>query len=184
MENKKVLFILPHDDFDDDEYFKLKDLLENVGIDTEICSTHMSEAQGRFKKLVTPEFLVEDVEADDFDGFVFIGGNGAKEFYDNIDVQNLVRDILLDHKIVALFGWAVPILYYANVVNGRRVTTHEDLRQEVEAGGGYYTGKSMEQDGDIITGFDNRSVKDVGDAVVRALEWQSQHEKSNETVRG
>jgi putative intracellular protease/amidase len=96
----------------------------------------------------------------------------------------LVRDVLLEHKVLVLFGWAVPILYYANVVTGRRVTTHEDLRQEVEAGGGYYTGKSMEQDGDIITGFDNRSIKDVADAVVRSLDWQSSHEESSEAVRG
>lgn len=184
MENKKVLFILPHDDFDDDEYFQMKDFMEASGITTEICSTHMSEAQGRFKKLVTPEFLVEDVQAEDFDAFIFIGGNGASELYNSVDVQQLVNEILLNHKVAALIGEAVPILYYANVVKGRKVTTQENLRQEVEAGGAYYTGKSMEQDGDIITGFDNRSTKDVADAVIRALDWQATHEESSETVRG
>jgi len=184
MENKKVLFVLPHYDFDDDEYFQMKDFLDASGITSEVCSTHMSEAQGRFKKLVVPEFLIEDVEAVDFDAFIFIGGNGARELYNSIDVQNLVRDILLEHKVAALIGEAVPILYYANVVKGRSVTTLENLRQEVEAGGAYYTGKSLEQDGDIITGFDNRSTKDVADAVIRALDWQVTHEESSEIVRG
>ncbi len=184
MENKKVLFVLPHDDFDDDEYFQTKEILESSGISTEVCSTHMSEAQGRFKKIVNPEFLIEDVEAEDFDAFIFIGGNGASELYNDIDVQNLVKDSLLEHKVIALIGWAVPILYYANVIKGRKVTTHEDLKQEVEAGGAFYTGISMEQDGDIITGFDNRSVKDVASAVIRSLDWQRQHEESSETVRG
>lgn len=184
MENKKVLFILPHYDFDDDEYFQVKDLLESSGIATEVCSVHLSEAQGRFRKLVKPDFLVGDVEADDFDAFVFVGGNGAKELYYDIDIQNLVSDILVSHKVVALIGEAVPILYYANVIKGRQVTTLENLKQEVEAGGGYYTGMSMEQDGDIITGFDNRSVKDVTSAIVRSLDWQKQHEKSSETLHG
>src|SRR3972149_7779026 len=177
MGNTKALFILPHYDFDDDEYFQMKDVLEASGISTETCSTHMSEAQGRFKKLIKPEFLVEDVEAGDFDAFVFIGGNGASELYHSIDVQNIVKDILLAHKVIALIGEAVPILYYANVIKGRKVTTLENLKQEVEAGGAYYTGKSIEQDSDIITGFDNRSVKDVAEAVIRALEWQRDNSK-------
>lgn len=176
----KALFILPHYDFDDDEYFQTKEHLESAGIGTETCSTHMSEAQGRFKKLIHPGFLVEDVEAEDYDAFIFIGGVGAKELYHNIDVQNLARDILLEHKIIALIGEAVPVLYYANLLSGRQVTTLENLKQEVEAGGAYYTGLSMEQDGDIITGFDNRSVKDVADAIVRSLEWQKDHDRTGE----
>ncbi|MDO8507084.1 MAG: DJ-1/PfpI family protein [bacterium] len=180
----KALFILPHYDFDDDEYFQTKEALEAAGIRTEVCSTHLSEAQGRFKKIVKPDFLVDDVESEDFDAFVFVGGNGATELYHNIDIQNLVNDILLDHKVIALIGEAVPILYYANVIKGRNVTTLENLRQEVEAGGAYYTGMGMEQDGDLITGFDNRSSKDISDAVIRALDWEKEHEKSSEIVRG
>ncbi len=183
MDNAKALFILPHYDFDDDEYFQAKEILESSGIVTEVCSTHLAEAQGRFKKLVKPEFLVAEVEADDFDAFIFIGGNGAKEFYDNADVQSLVKNILIEHKTAAFIGEAVPVLYYANVIKGRRVTTLENLKEEVESGGAYYTGKNLEQDGDIITGFDNRSVKDVADAVIRALEWQKQHKESGENIR-
>lgn len=184
MENKKVLFILPHYEFDDDEYFQTKEILESSGISTEVCSTHMSEAQGRFRKIVEPAFLIEDVEAEDFDAFIFVGGNGATELYNDVDVQNLVKDSLLDHKVIALIGEAVPILYYANVLKGRQVTTLENLKQEVEDGGAFYTGMSMEQDGDIITGFDNRSIKEVASAVIRALDWQRQHEESSEVVKG
>ncbi len=179
----KVLFVISHYDFDDDEYFKMKDLLESAGVHTEVGSTHISEAQGRFKKLVVPDCLLEDVRADDYDAFIFIGGNGASELYHMTSVQELVRNILLRHKTVALIGEAVPVLYYANVINARKITTLENLRQEVEAGGGYDTGKSLEKDGDIITGFDNRSVKDVADAVVEALSWQSQHKESSESIR-
>ncbi|RJO61547.1 hypothetical protein C4544_02320 [candidate division WS5 bacterium] len=184
MKSTKALFIIAHYDFDDDEYFGIKEALESAGITTETCSTHLSEAQGRFKRIVKPEFLVGDVEADDFDAFIFIGGNGSTELYHTEDVHALVKDILIEHKVLALIGWAVPILCYANVAKGRKVTTHEDLKQEIEECGAYYSGKSMEQDGDIITGFDSRSTKDISDAVIRALEWQTRHEKSNETVRG
>ncbi len=172
----KALFILPHYDFDDDEFFGIRDALEAKGVSTEIASTHLSEAQGRFRKIVSPEFLIQDVEADDYDTFIFIGGDGVEELYNDVDVQNLVNDALIAHKTVALVGQAVPILYYANVLRGRQVTTHEGLKQIIEEGGGFYTGTSMHQDGDIITGFDNRSVKDMADAILRSLDYEKERE--------
>lgn len=176
----KALFVIPHYDFDDDEYFELKGIIEGAGIRTETSSTHMSEAQGRFKKLVNPDFVVGDVEAEDFDAFIFIGGNGSTEMYHNVDIQNLVNDILINHKTIALIGEAVLVLYYANVLSGRKVTTLENLKKEVESGGGYYSGKSVEIDNDIITGFDNRSVKDVADAIIRNLDFDKEHRVSRE----
>jgi len=179
----KTLFVISHYDFDDDEYFEMKEMLESAGVHTEVCSTHISEAQGRFKKLVVPDCLLEDVRAEDYDAFIFVGGNGASELYHMTSVQELVKDILLRHKTIALIGEAVPVLYYANVINARKITTLENLRQEVEAGGGYYTGKSLEKDGDIITGFDNRSTKDVVDAVLEALSWIRDRKESSENIR-
>ena len=172
----KALLIIAHYDFDDDEFFGIRDILESMGVTVEVASTHMSEAQGRFKKIVSPDFLVQDVDADDYDAFVFIGGDDIEELYHDIDIQNLVNDILIAHKTVALIGQAVPILYYANVLKGRQVTTHEPLRQVIEEGGGFYTGTNMHQDGDIITGFDHRSVKDVADAILRGLDYEKERE--------
>ncbi len=168
----KILFILPHYDFDDDEYFVTKGFLESKGLKTETASTHISEAEGRFRKIIKPDFAVDDVRARDYDAFVFVGGPGAKELYHNTTVTNLVGDILVSRKVIALIGEAVPILYYANVLKGRQVTTLENLREEIEDGGGYYTGTNMEQDGDLITGFDDRSTEAVADAIVRGLAWQ------------
>lgn len=182
MENK-ILFVLPHYDFDDDEYFKIRDFFDSKGILTEVASTHMSEAEGRFRKLVNPDFLVEDVEARDYDAFVFISGVGASELYHNSDIQRLVNSILVHHKVIALIGEAVPILYYANVLKGRQVTTLESLKEEVENGGAYYSGIDLEQDGDIITGFDARSSKEVARAVVRSLDWEKNREEAREGLR-
>ena len=182
-ENPKVLLIIAHYDFDDDEFFGIRDTLIAKGVITEVASTHTSEAQGRFKKLVCPDFLVQDVDVHDYDAFVFIGGEDIEELYYDIDIQNLVNGILISHKTVALIGQAVPILYYANVLKGRQVTTHETLKQIVEEGGGFYTGTNMHQDGDIITGFDHRSIKEVADAILRSLEYEKDQETNEHLDR-
>ncbi len=55
-DSEKVLFIVPHQDFYDEEYFELKEALEEHNVETNVCSTLLSEAQGRFKAIVEPEF--------------------------------------------------------------------------------------------------------------------------------
>lgn len=168
---KKALFILPHHDFLDDEYFKVKDSLEDADVKTEVCSTHMSEAQGRFKSIINPQFLVTDARGHDYDIFIFVGGEGASELYNDVDVQNLVNDVVVSDKIMVLFGEAVMYLFYANVLDGKRVTTFEDLKPNIEDGGGYYTGTDTEQDGNIITGYDDKATDEVSKAIIRSLRW-------------
>jgi len=179
MIDTKALFVIPHYGFDDQQYLKIKEILEGAGIITELASTHLAEAQGMFKNLFKPEFLVQDVEAEDFDAYIFVGGVGTQEFCQNVDVQRLIVDVLLKHKTLALVGEAVPVLFYANVLEGKNVTTLETLKGQVEAGGAYYTGMNMEQDGSLITGYDNRSIREISEAVIRTLEWDRQHKKSN-----
>ncbi len=178
-EEAKALFILPHYDFYDDEYFELKKLLEEKGIRTEVCSTHASEAQGRFRKLVEPEFLLQDVESEDYDVFVFVGGEGASELHHDVDIQNLVNEICTERKLIILFDEAVPILYYANVIDGRKVTAPEHLKIELEEGGAYYTGKGIQKDGEVITAFDHRSVSDVAKEIFKSLKIE---QKANDDL--
>jgi len=171
-ESLKALFILSHHDFYDDEYFVLKDILEKEGIKTEVCSTHMAEAQGRFKNVVAPDFLLRDTKARDYDVFIFVGGEGAAGLCQDMDAQILLKDILVERKVLVMIGEAVPMLYYANVADGRKVTTLENLKYDLETGGAYYTGRNVEQDRDLITGYDDKSIGEVSKAIIRALGWQ------------
>lgn len=173
MSTTKALFILPHHDFYDEEYTKIKDFLEQASVQTEVCSTHMSEAQGRFKTIVNPDFLVRDVRARDYEVYIFVGGEGARELYHDADVSRLVKEILSMRKILVMIGETVPLLYYTNLAAGKKVTTLESLKSSVEAAGAYYTGTNVEQDGDLITGFDERAVDEINRAILRALEWQT-----------
>lgn len=164
---KKVLFILPHHDFYDEEYFNLREELGANDFSINVASTHSSEAQGRFKGIVVPDFLIESVTAADYDVYVVIGGEGAKELYHNEILQTLIRNIITERKYLVLFDEAVMALYYAGIINNRRVTAPEHLKSDLEAGGAYFTAKEIEEDDVVITALDHKSVPHVAKTIAR-----------------
>lgn len=164
---KKVLFILPHHDFYDEEYFNLREELEAQGFDVNVASTHSSEAQGRFRRIVVPDCLIESVTAGDYDVYVVIGGEGAKELYHHEILQTLIRNIVAERKQLVLFDEAVMVLYYTGIINNRRVTAPEHLKSDLEAGGAYFTAKEIEEDDVVITALDHKSVPHVAKSIVR-----------------
>ncbi len=64
LQNKKVLFILPHNDFRDKEYLWLKERFDTAEMASEIASSHLSEAQGQFGTILTPDVLVSHISPD------------------------------------------------------------------------------------------------------------------------
>lgn len=148
----KVLVVIPHDRFRDEELQALLKVLSAKGHQVSIGSSHHTEARGHFGLLVKPDIDVDFVEVDDYDCLVFIGGRGVEEYvYDSV-IMNLVRNFNYDRKPIAAIGMAVEILIYAGLVSGKRVTSDNATLPKVQSAGGYYTGRMVEVDGDLITG--------------------------------
>lgn len=170
---KKVLVILPHYNFRDKEYSWLRERLDAAGVTTEVASTHLSEAQGRFGTIVNPDCLVSFVEANDYDAFIFVGEEAASEYFDNPDILRTLETAFAKRKIVAAIGAAVPIVAFTGHLVGRKVTSVESERTRLEELGAYFTGNLVEQDGDIITANGPYGTREFADSVVKALKWSS-----------
>lgn len=172
-QNKKVLFILPHFDFRDKEYIWIVERLDVAGIDHEVASSHLSEAQGRFGTIVKPDVAVNFVSSGDYDAFIFVGEEAAKEFYAQPEIVKLVINAITTHKLVAAIGHAVPILGYSGLLANKRVTGPDEIRPDIEESGAFFTGRLVEQDGDIITANGPYATRELAESVIKALEWSS-----------
>jgi len=181
--NKKVLFILPHYGFRDKEYTWIKERLDEVGITSEIASSHLSEIKGQFGTLLTPDTLLSYVSSGDYDAFIFIGEEAAKEYYADPEITRLVTDALITHKLVAAIGFAVPILTFSGQLTGRKVTGPDSIQREVEDAGAFYTGRLVEIDGDVITAHNPYSVRELAEGIIKALEWSNGDHTSEQTGR-
>jgi len=180
-QSKKVLFILPHQNFRDKEYSWIVERLDEAGIVHEVASSHTSEAQGRFGTIVKPDITISFISSGDYDGFIFVGGEGAKEYYAHPDIVKLVINIITTHKVVAAIGLAVPILGYSGLLSNRKVTGPDHIRPEIENTGAFFTGRLIEQDGDIITANGPYATKELAESVVKALECSDEGVKTGRT---
>lgn len=72
---KKVVMIIAHNIFRDEEYLRPKEVLTAAGIKVVTASSSLTTATGKLGAKVNPDVLVKDVKAADYDAVIFIGGS-------------------------------------------------------------------------------------------------------------
>lgn len=167
----KVLVVIPHDRFRDEEFQAITEALNTSGHEFEIGSSHHTEAQGHFGLIVKPDVNVGFVEPKDYDAVVFIGGRGVEEYLNESTVINLIRSFSYDRKLIGAIGMAVELLVFAGVIVGKKITCDPGAISVVQSAGAYYTGKGVELDSDILTGDGVKSKEEFGKALVKALDY-------------
>lgn len=177
LSDKKVLIILPHYNFRDKEYTWIRERLETTGVCINVASSHLSEAQGRFGTLVQPDFHINYVDGRDYDAFIFVGEEASNEYYGHQDIIRLLESAFNERKIVAAIGAAVPIIAYSGKLVSKKITSVEAERARLEEMGSFFTGKIVEQDGDIITANGPYGTREFGEAIVKALIWSKSTNK-------
>jgi protease I len=166
---KRIIFILASKYFDDREFFGTSEPLQIAGILPIVASTVTNEIKGIQRNAVTPTMLVKDIKADDYDAFVFIGGAGAKEYFNNKDILNLVRSANEKNKVLAAIDNAPAIFAYAGIVKGKNITSFVSQRKTLMDAGAKWRNTLLEIDGNIITssGPDDPQMSTGGSEVAR-----------------
>jgi protease I len=170
----KALLIIAHKDFRDEEYFIPKQILEAKGIETKTTSNERGTAIGRFGGEADVDFLLEEINVNNFDAIVFVGGSGAKTYLDNETSYDIARKVVKNNKILAAICIAPTILANAGVLNGKECTVWSSNMdksgiEEIKKGGGKYTGKSVAIDKNIITSENADFADEFGNAIARLL---------------
>ena len=154
LSGKTVLMVLSEKDFRDNEIKVPKEYLEKAGAKIEVATTSGGEAVGVGGLHVDADISLEDVDVSKYDAIVFIGGPGTKKYlWPSKQAQRIARDAVDSNRVVGAICLAPVVLARADVINGLRVTGFPDqqLKDEIQAAGATYTGKSVEKDGLVIT---------------------------------
>jgi len=173
----KVLIVIPHDRFRDEEYEAISKALKSAGHEVMVGSSHHTEAQGHFGLLVKPDVIIGFVEPKDYEAIIFIGGRGVEEYVTDPEILNLVRNIFYERRLLAAIGMAVEILAYAGVLTGKKVTCDTSIIDKIQSVGAYYTGRGVEQDGEIVTGLGYKDSAQFAESIAKALRWRAERVK-------
>lgn len=122
LENKRVLMIIAFENFRDQEYFVPKEIFEEQGITVKTASVQTGSAIGADGGEAKIDFLLSEVDVNDFDVVLFVGGPGALQDLDSEDSYRIATQTRDAGKILAAICVAPVILAKAGALDGRQAT--------------------------------------------------------------
>ncbi|MBN2015381.1 DJ-1/PfpI family protein [Candidatus Dojkabacteria bacterium] len=164
-----IVLVLGANDYNDEEFTRVRDALEAENYNVTIASKGVTTAKGMNGGVAQVDLDITEVNVEDFDAIVFIGGSGAHEFFDDKDAQNLSKEFYNNGKITAAICSAPTILANAGLLEGKDATCFPGYEDNLTSKGANYTADPVTQDGLIITGSGPESATSFGEKIVEAL---------------
>jgi len=166
---KRALLIIPRSKFRDEELFETRRELQRANVHTVIASSKLGLIKGISKGRAEAVLLLRDVVVDDFDAVIFIGGPGAREYFDNRIAFGIAREAADKGKILAAICIAPTILARAGILYGIKATGFSSEKKRLKKGGAVFTGAPVERDGRIITANGPKAATQFGRTVAQAV---------------
>ena len=171
---KKILMVVAFKDFKDEEYFVTKEVLEKAGYLIETTSSQKGMALGTEGNEAVIILLPNEVNPQNYEGIVFIGGSGMGKELENQEFQKLAQEFVKNDKIVTAICVAPGLLAKAGVLEGKKATVwssalDKSFIQILKANGAIYTDKPVVQDGKIITANGPDAASQFGETIVNQL---------------
>lgn len=171
---KKVALILAFRDFRDEEYFEPKEILEKEGIEIFTVSTQEGIAQGVQGGEAKVDILIDNLNVEDFDGIIFVGGPGMVKNIENEKFHQIAREALEKNKVLGAICIAPAILAKAKVLQGKKATVwssplDKSAIEILKENGAEFLSQSVVRDGKIITANGPLAAKDFAKEILSAL---------------
>jgi protease I len=148
--------IIATNGFEQDELFKPREAMLDEGVEVTLASLSrdpiQGEKHGEKGATITPDALVTDVRAEDYDILVIPGGvaNPDKLRAEPAAVR-LVRDFMAAGKPVAAICHGPWLLAEAEAIDGRTLTSWPSIRTDLRHAGATVVDKDVVVDGNLVT---------------------------------
>jgi protease I len=150
-QGKRVVMVVPLKGFWDIELTTIKEIFEQNGLMVTIASSTLKEAKGIFGTQIKPDVVLSKVRGSLYDAIIFVGGEGAVQYWDDPQAHRLVKTAFKEGKILGAISIAPITLANTKVLKGRRATVWSTLGKRLKRSGAIYTGNPLEVDGNIVT---------------------------------
>lgn len=148
--DKKVLLVVAPNDFAGEDYDIARRVLEVNGAKVTVASTHLGFLRSKSGVVLKVDILVDDVKTWDYDGAIFIGGEGGREFFQHEKVHKLAKD-MEGNKVLGAIGDATIVFANAGIVSGKKITGAQTAAGLLREKGAVYTGREIEVEGKMVT---------------------------------
>jgi protease I len=168
-QGKKVVMVVAQRDFRDEEFNEPFRQLSSAGAIVEIASSRTGTLTGVLGAKIKAEWLVREVEADQVDAVIFVGGPGAQEYFHDAAAHKLAREAADGHKTLAAICIAPAILANAGVLKDRQATCFESVEPVLLKAGALLRPQAVVRDGRLVTANGPAAAGEFARAILATL---------------
>jgi protease I len=175
LDGKKVLIVIPHTQFRDEEFFEPKKILEDEGATVVVASTTARICRGMKGGTAQAQIAIADAKAEDYAGVVLCGGTSVPEFFWNDKkLQELVAAMAAAGKVVAAICLSTVVVAKAKLLAGREATVYflPQALEELKAAGAKYVQETLLIHNNIVLAEGPPDSQRFGQAIRSALTAQ------------
>jgi protease I len=172
LDGKKVLMVIPHTQFRDEEFFEPKRILESEGASVVVASTAARMCRGMKGGTAQAGLAIADAKSDDYAAIILCGGTSVPEFFWNDKkLQELTAAMSAAGKVVAAICLATVVLAKAKLLAGREATVYflPQAIEELKSGGATYVNQTLLVHGNLILAEGPHDSQRFGQAICTAL---------------
>ena len=172
LDGKKVLMVIPHTQFRDEEFSEPKKILEEEGATVVVASSSVKSCRGMKGGVAQAQIAIADAKADDYAAVILCGGTSVPElFWNDKKLQELVAGMAAAGKVVAAICLSTVVLAKAKLLAGREATVYwlPQAIDELTKGGAKYVQETLLVQNNIIMAEGPPDSQRFGQAIRTAL---------------
>ena len=171
---KKILMVVAFKDFQDEEYFVPKKVLEKADFSIDTTSTEKGIAVGSQGGQAVIHIGMDEINLENYKAVVFCGGSGMANELNNQNFHQLVKDFYQNDKLVAAICVAPVLLAKAGILEDKKATVWSSALDKsfikvLEENGAIYQDSPVVIDNKIITANGPDAAEEFGKAIVNLL---------------
>ncbi|WP_026960963.1 type 1 glutamine amidotransferase domain-containing protein [Alicyclobacillus herbarius] len=149
---KKVAFLLANE-FEDSEMQKPYEAIKGAGHEAVIVGLKKGEQLTGKNKQATymTDASIDEVKADQFDAVVIPGGSSPENLRINKQVQQFVKDMDSQGKLISAICHGPQILISAGLAKGKTLTCFPPLKDDLINAGANYVDQEVVVDGNYVS---------------------------------
>ena len=167
---KNILMVVAPIGFQDLEYGHPREELEKAGFNIKIASLQPGIAQGVFGAQAKIDLLISEVNVNDFDAVIFVGGGGMIPLVANNGLQELAKKFAQANKLTTAICIAPMILANAGLLHDKKGTVHDSGKDDFIKKCANYTEEDVMIDNNFITASGPPAARTFGQKIVEWLQ--------------
>lgn len=186
MEKKKILLVIAHKEFRDEEFLIPKSVFENNGYSVDIISDKIGIAEGSLGYKINIDKTINDINSIiDYCCISIVGGAGVKKYlYNNNSLIDLISKFYNNNKVISAICISPILFAKANLLKNKKVTFFKNDEEAVNIMKKSFClieNKNVVSDGNIVTADGPNSALDYGVEVINILKRNYKNE--NEYIK-